>query len=255
MRGLIAVDDDARRITTALVRISQFDSTTPHHRRLMLHHRPLERFGELRRRDFGHRRVVGLDGGDDELTDTRSMPCRDEMHRRVGNEVEFEFQLPTDLIALLDRNAVPLVHGDDERTTPIQREPEHVRILLTDGVMRIDDEDDDMRRVDCLQRARDTRLLDEILDLAATTNARGVDQSELATITREWYEDAVNANRGENGNFAWATSRSRLEKLGIHASETAWVGTKFDVVLDNNSSLDHLYEQVTRLVQDPPDAR
>jgi len=66
----------------------------------------------------------------------------------------------------------------------------------------------------------------------------------------EWYEDAVNANRGESGNFSWATSRSRLEKIGIHASETAWVGTKFDAILDNNGSIDDLFAQVRGLVQD-----
>jgi hypothetical protein len=66
----------------------------------------------------------------------------------------------------------------------------------------------------------------------------------------EWYEDAINANRGEAGNYSWATSRSRLEKLGIHASETAWVGTKFDDVLDNNGSIDDLFARVRGLVQD-----
>ena len=70
----------------------------------------------------------------------------------------------------------------------------------------------------------------------------------------EWYEDAVNSNRGETGNFAWATSRSRLEKIGIHASETAWVGTKFDAVLDNNGSIDDLFEQVKDLVLSHLDA-
>jgi hypothetical protein len=66
----------------------------------------------------------------------------------------------------------------------------------------------------------------------------------------EWYDDAVNANKGETGNFSWSTSRSKLEKLGIHASETAWVGTRFDAVLDNNGSIDDLFARVKDLVQD-----
>ena len=41
----------------------------------------------------------------------------------------------------------------------------------------------------------------------------------------------------------------------VHVSETAWVGTDFDSVLDNNGTLDHLYTQVKCLVQDPQDAR
>ena len=69
-----------------------------------------------------------------------------------------------------------------------------------------------------------------------------------------WYDAAVSVNRGANGNSTWALSQRKLEKLGIHASETAWVGTKFDAVLDNNGTLDSLYQQVKNLVQDLPDA-
>ena len=71
----------------------------------------------------------------------------------------------------------------------------------------------------------------------------------------EWYDAAVSVNRGPNGNSTWALSGRRLEQLGVHASETSWVGTRFDVVLDNNSTLDDLYQQVKRLVQDRPPAK
>ena len=71
----------------------------------------------------------------------------------------------------------------------------------------------------------------------------------------EWYDAAVSVNRGPNGNSTWALSGRRLEQLGVHASETAWVGTQFDVVLDNNGTLDDLYQQVKRLVQDHPPAK
>jgi hypothetical protein len=66
----------------------------------------------------------------------------------------------------------------------------------------------------------------------------------------EWYDSALAFNHGENKNMLWSTSKSRLEKLKIHASETAWVGTKFDAVLDNNGSLDDLYLQIQGLVSD-----
>jgi hypothetical protein len=65
----------------------------------------------------------------------------------------------------------------------------------------------------------------------------------------EWYQDAINFNEGDR-NMSWATSRSRLESLKIHASETAWVGTDFNAVLDNNSTIDDLFAQVKDLVQD-----
>lgn len=66
----------------------------------------------------------------------------------------------------------------------------------------------------------------------------------------DWYQDAVNANAGR-GNMSWLISKDRISRLGIHASETSWVGTKFDAVLDNNGTLDHLYQQVKQLVIDP----
>ena len=63
-----------------------------------------------------------------------------------------------------------------------------------------------------------------------------------------WYDAAVSVNRGANGNTTWALSHKKMEKLGIHASETAWVGTKFDAVLDNNATVDDLFSQVNDLL-------
>jgi len=64
----------------------------------------------------------------------------------------------------------------------------------------------------------------------------------------EWYDAAVSANRGPNGNINWAISRAKLERLGVHASESAWVGTKFDAEVDNNSTMDYLFTQINDLV-------
>ena len=63
-----------------------------------------------------------------------------------------------------------------------------------------------------------------------------------------WYDAAVSVNRGANGNSTWALSHKKLEKLGIHASETAWVGTQFDAVLDNNRTVDDLFAQINDLL-------
>ena len=59
----------------------------------------------------------------------------------------------------------------------------------------------------------------------------------------EWYQDAINANEGK-GNMSWMLSTERLKKLGIHASETSWVGTKFDHVLENDASINELFKSV-----------
>lgn len=64
----------------------------------------------------------------------------------------------------------------------------------------------------------------------------------------EWYDAAVSANRGPNGNETWALSIEKLKKLNVHASETSWVGTNFDFVLYNNASIDDLYEQIREVI-------
>jgi len=69
----------------------------------------------------------------------------------------------------------------------------------------------------------------------------------------EWYDAAIDANSGDR-HMGWALGKKKLEDLKIHASETAWVGTKFDIVLDNNASIDDLFVQVKSLVLESPDA-
>jgi len=69
----------------------------------------------------------------------------------------------------------------------------------------------------------------------------------------DWYDSAVSVNRGPNGNVSWSISKGVLDKLGIHASETAWVGTNFDFVLYNNSSIDDLYEQIKEVISQGQD--
>ena len=68
----------------------------------------------------------------------------------------------------------------------------------------------------------------------------------------QWYDAAVSVNKGEWGNMNWAISRDQIAKLGIHASETAWVGTEFDAVLTNDGTIDELMAKIKGLVQDHP---
>ena len=62
-------------------------------------------------------------------------------------------------------------------------------------------------------------------------------------IQPHWYDIAVQANKGVESAIKW------LKEEKIHASETAWVGTRFDYILDNNSTLDSLFNQVETVVQ------
>jgi len=63
----------------------------------------------------------------------------------------------------------------------------------------------------------------------------------------EWYNDACDANAGDKC-MNWSLANSRMAKLNIHASETAWCGTKFDMVISNDTTIDDLFEQVKGLV-------
>lgn len=80
-------------------------------------------------------------------------------------------------------------------------------------------------------------------EIEAIRNAGGkivwVQRGELP----DWYDVAVAANQGHN----WAVQELKMRK--IHASETAWVGTNFDSVIDNNSTIDDLYAQTKLLLE------
>ena len=70
----------------------------------------------------------------------------------------------------------------------------------------------------------------------------------------EWYNAAISMNKGPNGNTSWALSKDKIGKLGIHASETSWVGTDFDAILTNDGSIDDLFSKVKDLVLNHLDA-
>jgi hypothetical protein len=91
-------------------------------------------------------------------------------------------------------------------------------------------------------------------EIKSIKNAGGIVVRVVRGPEPEWYDWAVSANSGERANFSWATSKTKLEKAGIHASETAWVGTKFDHILDNNGDIDDLFAQVKDLVPNHLDA-
>ena len=71
----------------------------------------------------------------------------------------------------------------------------------------------------------------------------------------DWYDAAVSYNRGPEHNSNWALSQRMLEKLKIHASETAWVGSPVDQIVYNDSTIDELFAQLKNLVSDLPVAK
>jgi hypothetical protein len=86
----------------------------------------------------------------------------------------------------------------------------------------------------------DCRFPNEIKSIkAAGGRVVWVKRGELPT----WYIMADKANNGD------IVAQTKLKELGVHVSETAWVGTEFDAVVDNNGTIEDLYNQVKSLVQ------
>jgi hypothetical protein len=92
-------------------------------------------------------------------------------------------------------------------------------------------------------------------EIKAIHNAGGIVVRVKRGDDPEWYDAAVSANAGPNGNATWSISKSKLEQLKIHASETAWVGGDIDHTVWNNSSIDDLFDQIKNLVVNPLDAK
>jgi hypothetical protein len=65
----------------------------------------------------------------------------------------------------------------------------------------------------------------------------------------DWFNDAVNYNQGPT-NMSWSLSKMRLDNLKVHASESSWIGLKLDAEIDNNNSIDDLFEQLRSQVED-----
>jgi hypothetical protein len=86
-------------------------------------------------------------------------------------------------------------------------------------------------------------------EIAAIKRAGGIVIRVVRGSEPEWFHFAETVNRGPDHNLQWSWAKTQLTKFDIHASETAWVGTNFDAVIDNNADgLDNLYRQVKDLV-------
>ena len=87
-------------------------------------------------------------------------------------------------------------------------------------------------------------------EIRAIKNAGGIVIRVVRGPEPVWFELARSVNDGPK-NLNWSRAKTELEKYKIHASETAWIGTEFDYVVDNNADgLDNLYAQVKHLVLD-----
>ena len=96
-----------------------------------------------------------------------------------------------------------------------------------------------------LSRRSDDTVISDVRfpnEIASIRNAGGkivwVKRGELPY----WYDSAMAANQQVQSAVAY------LQAQGVHVSETAWVGTKFDAEIDNNGTIEELYTSVKSLV-------
>lgn len=59
----------------------------------------------------------------------------------------------------------------------------------------------------------------------------------------DWYDDALLANTGS------IIGINNMKLRGVHASEWAWLGDEFDMIIHNNGSIIELYNQLTDLLE------
>lgn len=64
----------------------------------------------------------------------------------------------------------------------------------------------------------------------------------------DWYDDAVNYNKGEHGNMYWSISKAKLDRNRVHASEYSSVGLDYDYYIDNNGTIDDLHKQINSVI-------
>lgn len=98
-----------------------------------------------------------------------------------------------------------------------------------------------------LANARDNIVISDVRfpnEIAALRNAGG----QVVWVQRgalpDWYDTALGANAGIKPD------QKLLVQLGIHSSETAWIGADFDHVIKNDTTFDELYSQVSRIIED-----
>lgn len=96
-----------------------------------------------------------------------------------------------------------------------------------------------------LSRRSDDTVISDVRfpnEITSIRNAGGkivwVKRGELPS----WCIMAGKANNGD------VVAQTKLKELGVHVSETAWVGTEFDHEIDNNGTIEELYTSIKNLV-------
>ena len=84
-------------------------------------------------------------------------------------------------------------------------------------------------------------------EITAIHNAGGIVVRIKRGAEPAWFEHARNYNAGQQ-RIGWAIGKHELERQGIHASEYSWVGGDIDFEVNNDSTIDSLFNQLEGIV-------
>ena len=102
-----------------------------------------------------------------------------------------------------------------------------------------------------IRKTKDNIVISDVRfpnEIKAIHNAGGIVVRIKRGDDPEWYDTALSVNKGPIGNTTWSLSKSKLEQLKIHASETAWVGGDIDHIISNDTTIDDLFDQIKALL-------
>jgi hypothetical protein len=86
-------------------------------------------------------------------------------------------------------------------------------------------------------------------EIAAIKNSGGTVIRVVRGPEPKWFNDAVIMNTSSRNTMEWITASNNFLSYDVHASESAWVGSKFDYVIDNNSTIEDLYKQIEIVIK------
>ncbi len=105
-----------------------------------------------------------------------------------------------------------------------------------------------------MRKTKDNIVISDVRfpnEIKAIHNAGGIVIRIKRGPEPEWFDDAANMNAGRS-NMSWLMSKTKIEQLGIHASETAWVGGNIDAVINNDGTIDDLFTAIRNQVSNLP---
>ena len=118
------------------------------------------------------------------------------MHVGEAQEIETQVEAVANGLTLVGRDAVPLVDAITSARPCSATRPMQARVLLGDGVVRVEHADHHVGAVDRLQRLDDGELLDRLADPGAAAHAGGVDQHVGLPVALERHFDGVARRAG-----------------------------------------------------------